>query len=479
MSALLNRNPQAKISWKGRTINQITSSIQKNGTKTGISTRDVIFRAMPLKIYRREIVTNIPAITTQNTCHNSRVSTSIDELNNPGGSILSKSATTPDTFGQLNILESPATGNLNETYGCKSANTSSNCAEKNARRRCRSSGIIRRVYDNARSEISYFTNTNQYLVSRSKTFLQNQYRHVRPNDISIVTDSMKPKNETYSANGVSHCQKAYIAEGANVFYYYWIDASGTSDFLLNDTNPKKFTVTIPPGNYDIHDLNSVFESVMTKNMHYFVYTPSRSNVFLMKIIYNNTNEAVEIQSFSSASVSNTVNYLIPVGAGWSRPNVAAVPVYYFPSTGIQNVVGFSSGYYPNVATASTANQTVNGASYGALSNLSHTIYPSYSITYYKPSNSRFATQGGVSSGDMTQRVKYETISRNGLAYSNALGVNVGNAMSYGISDKVYTIKDKMGYPVKQTPIIDKYTGEMKRLANGRLTGKCASTPGGN
>lgn len=477
MSALLNHNPRVKISWKGRTINQITSSIQKNGTKTGTSTRDVIFRAMPLKIYRREIATNMPAITTQNTCHNSRVSTSIDELNYPGGSILSKSTTNPDTFGQLNTLETPATGNLNETYGCKGAFTSYNCAENNARRRCRSSGIIRRVYDNARSEISYFTNTNQYLVSRSKSFAQNQYRHVRLNDISIVTDPLKPKNETYSPNGVSHCPKAYIAAGANVFYYYWIDASGATDFSLSDANTKRYTVTIPPGNYDIHELNSAFEVVMIKNHHYFIYAPSHSNVFLMKIIYNNTNSAVEIQSFSSANVSNTLNYLIPLGASWTRPTVAAVPVYYFPPTGIQKVVGFSSGYYPNVAANPTANKT-SGVSYGALSNLSHTVYPSYSITYYKPSNSRFATQGGVSSGDMTQRVKYETISRNGLVFSSALGVNVGNAMSYGISNSVYTVKDKIGYPVILTPVIDKYTGEMKRLANGRLTGKCASAPNG-
>jgi hypothetical protein len=312
-------------------------------------------------------------------------------------------------------------------------------------------------------------------VSRSKTFLQNQYRHVRQNDISIVTDPTQSK-EIYSPNGVSHCPKASIVEGANVFYYYWIDSSGSTDFATNNPNNKRYTVTIPPGNYDIRDLNSLFEAIMYKNNHYFIYTPSHSNIFLMKIIYNNTNRAVEIQSFSSASVSNTLNYLIPLGASWSRPSIATVPVYYLPSTGIQMVVGFSSGYYPNVAATPTANRTVNGAAYGALSNLSHTIYPSYSITYYKPSNNRFATQGGVSSGDMTQRVKYETISRNGLAYSTALGVNVGNAMSYGISNSVYTIKDKTGYPLTLTPVIDKYTGEMKRLANGRLTGKCASSP---
>jgi hypothetical protein len=466
MSALLNHNQRAKISWKGRTINQITSSIQKNGTKPGTSTRDIIFRAMPLKIYRREIATNVPVVTAQTACHHSRISTKIDELNYPGGSILSKSTTNPDNFGQINTLEYPATGNLNETYGCRSSNTSYNCAENNARRRCRSSGIIRRVYDSARSEISYFTNTNQYLVSRSKTFSQNQYRHIRPNDSSIVTDPLISK-EIYSPNGVSHCKKAYIAEGANVFYYYWIDSSGATDFATNNPNGKRYTFTIPPGNYDIHDLNSAFEAVMYKNTHYFVYAPSHSNVFLMKIIYNNTNNAVEIQSFSSSTVSNTLNYLIPIGATWGRPIVATVPVYYFPSTGIQNIVGFSSGFYPNVASVSTANKT--STSYGALSNVSNTIYPSYSITYYKPSNRRFSTQGGVSSSDMTQRVKYDTISRNGLAYSSALGINVGNAMSYGVSDQVYTIKDKIGYPLTRTPVIDKYTGEMKCLANGRLT----------
>jgi hypothetical protein len=141
-------------------------------------------------------------------------------------------------------------------------------------------------------------------------------------------------------------------------------------------------------------------------------------------------------------------------------------------TGFQNIIGFSSGFYPDVAANSSANQTLNGAAYGALSNRPNSVFPSYSITYYKPSNSRFATQGGVSSSDKIQRLKYDTISRNGLAYSIALGSQVGNAMSYGISDQVYTVKDKIGYPEKMTPVIDKYTGAMKRLISGRPVGKC-------
>ena len=469
MSALLNHNQRAEISWKGRTLNQITSTIQKNGLSSGTISGDNIFRARPLKIYRREIATNVPT----SKCVKSRISSSIDELTRPGGFVLPSSTV---SSGQMNTLEYSAPGNLNETYGCVSvsrgngngsgAKTSYNCAEDNARRRCRSSGIIKRVYDQARSEMSYFTNTNQYLVSRSKTFLQNQYRHVRTNDVSVVTNPLENK-ETYSPNGVSHCAKAYIDSGSNVFYYYWIDASGSAGDFLSDEN--RYTVTIPTGYYDVHELNAEFENIMYLNGHYYVYNATHSNVFLMKMIYNNTNNCVEIQTFSTASVANVAKYLPPQNVTWATPLVPVVPVYYIPATGIQKVIGFSSGFYPDVIADQNANATQNGVAYGALSNLSHTIYPSYSITYYKPSNNRFATQGGVSSSDMTHRVKYETITRNGLAYATAYGAEVGSAMSYGVADQVYTVKDKIGYPVAKTPVIDKYTGEMRCLANG----KCA------
>jgi len=472
MSALLNHNERAMISWKGRTINQITSSIQKNNTINTTLSNQNLFRALPLKIYRREVAANIPTVPA-NTCKHSRLSSSIDELNYPGGSILTYRPAT-DKMGQWNVMESPSTGNLNETNGCSKtgAANSYNCAENNARRRCRSSGIIKRVYDPARSEIRYFTNTNQYLVSRSKSFSQNQYRHVRKNEPSIVTDPLQSK-EIYSPNGISHCPKAYIAEGANVFYYYWIDASGAADFA---STAKRITVTIPPGHYDINDLNVVFESFMYNNKHYFIHSNTHSFAYLMKIVYNNTNNCVELQTFSSASVPASSGYYIPLDATWIRPAVDAVPVYSIPATGFQNIIGFSAGFYPNVAANPYANRTANGSSYGVLSNIPNKIFPSYSIVYYKPSNNRFGTQGGVSSSDMTARVKYETITRNASEFSNKFGVNVGNAMAYGVKDRVYTVKDKIGFPIKQTPVVDKYTGNVRCVGAGRLVGKCAPSP---
>jgi hypothetical protein len=44
---------------------------------------------------------------------------------------------------------------------------------------------------------------------------------------------------------------------------------------------------------------------------------------------------------------------------------------------------------------------------------------------------------------------------------NALGVAVGNAMAYGVPENGYTIKDKIGYPLRKTPKFSKFSTNMK------------------
>lgn len=456
---LLNFNPRANIAWKGNVLRQITSTLQKNGAANGKIGRGNQLRAMPLKIYRREIATSR---LNQIGCPNSRISSRIEELTRPGGYVISD---TDGNVGLVNTIETPQPNSLNDTYGCGAGSSNSyNCAENNARRRCRSSGIIKRTYDPARQDLAYFTNTNQYLVSRSKTFLQNQYRHVRSADASLVSNRMTTK-DTYSPNGISHCPKARVIAGANTFTYYWISATGVGS--------TQYTVEIPPGYYDVHSLNAAFETAMTVNGHYLVYAPTNSNVFLMRIVYNNANGAVEIQAYSTAIFYGNPSYKIPFNQLWTLPNTGTVPVYKIPNTGIQGVLGFVAGHYPTL-NGSGALQNTSSSSVGFLSNMQHTLYPSYSVMYYKPSNDRFAYQGGVSSSDMTQRVKYEAITNNGSTFSKIYGSQVGNAMAYGVSDQPYTIKDKIGFHLTKTPVIDKYTGELRCRTNGRLSGRCIS-----
>jgi hypothetical protein len=77
------------------------------------------------------------------------------------------------------------------------------------------------------------------------------------------------------------------------------------------------------------------------------------------------------------------------------------------------------------------------------------------IVYYKPSNYQFAQQGGVSASSLITRIKYNAISTNTMKYRTSFGDSVANAMAYGVSDKIYTDKDKLGYSNTCTPIIGK------------------------
>ena len=70
----------------------------------------------------------------------------------------------------------------------------------------------------------------------------------------------------------------------------------------------------------------------------------------------------------------------------------------------------------------------------------------YPETQFKPSNYKFAQQGGVSSSSRTSRLNYNTITTNGDLYTKAYGSEVGNALSYGASSDAYTIKNKIGFP---------------------------------
>lgn len=71
---------------------------------------------------------------------------------------------------------------------------------------------------------------------------------------------------------------------------------------------------------------------------------------------------------------------------------------------------------------------------------------SYVPVYYKPNNSKFANQGGVSSSTRLVRLKYDTITDVGSSYTAAFGKQTANALAYGVPANGYTIKDKIGYP---------------------------------
>jgi hypothetical protein len=85
----------------------------------------------------------------------------------------------------------------------------------------------------------------------------------------------------------------------------------------------------------------------------------------------------------------------------------------------------------------------------------------YVPVYYKPSNSKFAQQGGVSSSSHIQRKKYDTITSAGAKLQTTFGKETASALAYSTTDSsIYSLKTKVGYPNKKTPIFHKVTGEL-------------------
>jgi hypothetical protein len=462
MSARLNMNEVRYYSWKGKTFNQITSAFQKNKIVLPTASGNTIFNARPLPIYRRESRSKTAPATG-----NERTSASIDQLNMPNGYTLT-SNTQSCTVGVLNILDGKEANETTNKYQNGSCLTTNPCMaqENNARRRVRSGGMIKK--NNAAMGTTYepyYTSTKQLLISRNKTFEQNQYNYIRQGDSSAKPGSNSAAGNVYSAHGMSTCAKYHITSvlGNNTFQYQWFDGN-------------YYTVTINDGYYDLDDLNQQFKLTMTNNKHYLILKSINSKTFLMNIGFNAATKKIELQSYAyNTNAYSTSSYDYPVGNSWEsyvslsdNANKSLVPVFKILGNTFQDVIGFPGGNYPNVliridGTTSKAyqNPTTNTYAFGVNQSTSSTVnaklLPMYSLVYYKPNNSQYAQQGAVSASSLITRLKYNTITNNSYKYQAAYGMAMANALAYGVPAGGYTIKDKIGYPIKKTPTFSKYS----------------------
>tara|TARA_Y100000389_G_C17467410_1_gene526912 strand:- start:3999 stop:5339 length:1341 start_codon:yes stop_codon:yes gene_type:complete len=431
------------IPWKGQTLNGINSFIAKN-TPSEPSSIAALFKSKPLKLYRREIGTH-----HTNNCNEKTLS--IDYINRPGGSITKSEEVTEGipTIIDINIPNN----------SCHNDNTCLLSFAENARRRVRSSGMIRTKYDASRNNDTYHTTTKEYLTSRSKTFTQNQYNYIRQGDSSVKPGSSLSTSNTYSSQGKQHCKKYYINVDTS-FKYVWLD--GVTEV----------TVNVPIGYYDITDLNNLLQTAMLENNHFIIKTPSgtftnylstQHTKYFLHITFNDNLHKVELQSFK---YNNTLypdsTYSVPADLDntpyWDK-NIDSFPQFKLEQNDFTNIIGFTDAnqtLYPDTPQL-TSNNTV-------LINNSFTkpkIFPLYNIVYYKPNNYQFAQQGAVSSGDLITRRRFNTINSTAATYRGAYGDAVANSLAYGVPSNGYTIKDKLGYPTKQTPVVTA-NGEFKR-----------------
>jgi len=521
------------IRWKGKTFNQITSRIQMN-TRDQLSPkyRKEYFRALPIKLPRREIATNF---NTMSIC-NPRISSSIDVFDQPGSSIINSRVLT-NRNGIFNTMDNTLPNNsceepgscinlactpvnivqglrgviqpccaklngipqISGPFSSTQINTSLNPADV-AKRRVRSAGMIKRQFDISKgNDVGYFVNKHQYMVSRNQTFTQNQYNYIRNGNASAKPGDGLSSQNLYSAQGLSHCKIHYIPTDS-VFYYQWVDkdGSGFDPEQKNDYSYDVFlySVNVPKGYYTIDDINNVLHLAMSTNSHYFINVANKTKVFTIYFAYNNANNTMEIHS---AKINNTlfdpVNYTKPYSLNWdpsvypaytnesnlvtwnsTDPSKSFIPVVVIINNAFGAAIGFSQGIYPNVGIiplylnkaipyqgkvsnnynslipeTPTSGQILSKSDNYSSSQHAPLIQPTYKRVNYKPSNPQFASQGGVSASSAIARVKYNAITRDTALYNKAFGVTVTNSLAYGVPEAGYTIKDKIGYPLRKTP----------------------------
>jgi hypothetical protein len=183
-------------------------------------------------------------------------------------------------------------------------------------------------------------------------------------------------------------------------------------------------------------------------------------VYLLKFEYEVGSNRIAIKS----TITNNIIHKEPMfSTPLAEPSLIAwvydipvAPLKTNPSIIVDStlspLIGFNVGTYP--ATSDSASDVV------LFGTSTPKIQPKYVPIYYKPNNSQFGVQGAVSSGDLINRKKYDTITSVGASFRSAYGAQTANALAYGSSMYGYTLKDRIGYPTKKTPTFSKNSDKM-------------------
>ena len=477
MSARLNMNEKRNISWKGQTFNQVVAGLKKNTNTFSTSSYQGFFLAPPIKHYRREIA------NTNASCK-TRANVAGDAFFQPGGTIDNTTSSVPPTYVSefdLTVIRTERPTNNCDTPACSKSD--------DAKRRVRSSGNIKRKF--SASNDTYYTSTNEYLISRNRTVKQNEVFSVRYGDPSYKPGEPNSIPNIYTPNGINHCAKVSIKgfSSSPLFQYQWLDAS------LNN-------FTIADGNYDMGELNSLFQTKMMNLGHYYIDTMNGSKVFLLNFVYDTLSDKVQIQCFATSSTIHPTSRYTRGATSWEIPDYTIVPVIRILNNIFQTILGILVGNYPAADISGNSvgqrNQTQPATRLGGAESSQYNVYGSggapyvsvyptrtvgnqfktgtanptigtpYVPLYYKPSNSKFASQGSVDSSARLNRLKYDTVTNSANTFMTAYGKQTANALAYSVPSPGYTIKDKVGYAATRTPTVSR--GAVVACESGKLRG---------
>ncbi len=445
MSATLNFNQQRNISWKGQTFNQVVAGLKMNIRTFSTSSNQAFFLAPPQKHYRREL----------GLCD----AHSGEAFSQPGG-VITNTASVAINTGYLVDFSQSADKTNNPTGLCDKVACSK---QADARRRVRSAGKS--------NNTKYFTSANQYLNSRNRTVKQNEYNYIRTGDPTYKPGSPNSIPNVYRALGQSSCAKFHLASNP-LFQYQWLDGV-------------VYNFSIAPGEYTLGDLNTAFQSTLNQRNHCYNDTIGGGKVFLFKFVYDTLSDKVQIQCYGTSTTLFPTSRYTVTGNAWLTPNFTVVPQIRILANELQAGLGIVAGNYPvadiSGNLSSARNQLQPATRLESLINPLYNVYGSsgsptydsyanvgqanqfftgsvkpglgtpYVPLYYKPSNSKFATQGGVDSSARLHRLKYDTVTNSANTFMSAYGRATADAMAYGVPGPGYTLKDKVGYSQPLAP----------------------------
>jgi hypothetical protein len=203
-------------SWKGKTFQQVVSAMQHNGDRLQYDASSNyagmgpnVLLPQPIRHYRREIASAPVSYPKQ-----PRSLVSIDEFNRPGGTYMSPTGYTPvsgaaglDKFS-IDAKEAGEVNNTTEHPGlCKAG--PGPCLDRAtlARRRCRTSGIMK---------TSYNADTRGYLNNRNKSFEANSYQYLQKGSTSAEPGTAAASSNSYRTQSYMNATAAlYDVSGCN------------------------------------------------------------------------------------------------------------------------------------------------------------------------------------------------------------------------------------------------------------------------
>jgi len=131
----------------------------------------------------------------------------------------------------------------------------------------------------------------------------------------------------------------------NQFSYTWVD--GTIHQVI-----------FPDGYYEVSNINEFLQFTMIQNGHYLINSSSGDFVYLLEMVINQSQYAVQINNYVISSALATTNgWTLPSSPTWALPTSLILPYITIPATNnFGLLVGYTAGQYPaGVINASGAN----------------------------------------------------------------------------------------------------------------------------